>query len=315
MGQCFSCVENGTVALVTQCGAFKRIAGPGFNCIWCCMGENVQAYLNLRQQQLNVELETKTKDDVSVKVVVSVQYLISNDKDFSENGSYYKAYYKLDNPEIQIRSYILNVVRSAVPKITLDGVFESKDEIAEKVRQDLSASMEQFGYMIINTLVTDIEPAAQVKAAMNEINAASRMRKAALDKAEAVKTKIVKEAEADAESKYLQGTGIMRQRQAIVNGLRESVKVFAEEVKDVSSKVSTRAAAPRGRAATDTAFLSTKIKDVMDMMIVTQYFDVLKDLGSSSKNSTVFIPHSPAGVSDVSAAIRNGVLQAQEMHR
>merc|ERR1712196_426302 len=236
MGQCFSCVENGTVALVTQCGAFKGIAGPGFNCIWCCLGENVQAYLNLRQQQLNVELETKTKDDVSVKVVVSVQYLISNDKDFSENGSYYKAYYKLNDPELQIRSYVLNVVRSAIPKISLDGVFESKDEMAE-----------------------------------------------------AAKTRVVKDAEADAEAKYLAGTGIMRQRQAIVNGLRESVKVFSEEVKDVTSK------------------------DVMDMMILTQYFDVLKDLGSGAKSSAVFIPHSPAGVSDVSGAVRNGVLQARQV--
>merc|ERR1712078_310752 len=102
MGGCFSCVENGSVGLVTQCGAFKRIATPGVNCICCCTGEMVQATLNLRQQQLNVELETKTKDDVSVKVVVSVQYLISNDKDFSEEGSYYKAYYKLNDPELQI---------------------------------------------------------------------------------------------------------------------------------------------------------------------------------------------------------------------
>merc|ERR1712196_138727 len=208
-------------------GAFKRIAGPGFNCI-CCLGENVQAYLNLRQQQLNVELETKTKDDVSVKVVVSVQY--------------------------------------PIPKISLDGVFESKDEIAEKVRMDLSSSMSQFGYVIVNTLVTDIEPAAQVKAAMNEINAATRMRKVAIEKAEAAKTRVVKDAEADAEAKYLAGTGIMRQRQAIVNGLRESVKVFSEEVKDVTSK-----------------------------------------------SSAVFIPHSPAGVSDVSGAVRNGVLQARQV--
>merc|ERR1719482_1484721 len=256
MGCCFSCVENGTVGLVTQCGAFKRIATPGFNCICCCTGEMVQDTLNLRQQQLNVELETKTKDDVSVKVVVSVQYLISNDKDYSHEGSYYKAYYKLNDPELQIRSYVLNVVRSAIPKISLDGVFESKDEIAEKVRMDLSSSMSQFGYVIVNTLVTDIEPAAQVKAAMNEINAATRMRKVAIEKAEAQKTRIVK----DAEAKYLAGTGIMRQRQAIVNGLRESVKVFSEEVKDVTSK------------------------DVMDMMILTQYFDVLKDLGAGAKS-------------------------------
>jgi regulator of protease activity HflC (stomatin/prohibitin superfamily) len=287
MGCCFSCVENGTVGLVTQCGAFKRIATPGFNCICCCTGEMVQDTLNLRQQQLNVELETKTKDDVSVKVVVSVQYLISNDKDYSHEGSYYKAYYKLNDPELQIRSYVLNVVRSAIPKISLDGVFESKDEIAEKVRMDLSSSMSQFGYVIVNTLVTDIEPAAQVKAAMNEINAATRMRKVAIEKAEAQKTRIVKDAEADAEAKYLAGTGIMRQRQAIVNGLRESVKVFSEEVKDVTSK------------------------DVMDMMILTQYFDVLKDLGAGAKSSAVFIPHSPAGVSDVSGAVRNGVLQAR----
>merc|ERR1719353_2394033 len=263
-----SCVRSGEVQIVEQFGAFKKIARPGFNCINCFCCEFVAGSLNMRVQQLNVECETKTKDNVFVRILVAVQFMVEKGTDYSEEGPYYKAFYKLDNAPSQMRSYVLNVVRSEVPSMELDHVFTEKEKIAAAIR-------------------TDIDPDIRVKTAMNEINAAQRLRVAAKEKAEADKIRVVKAAEGDAESKYLQGTGIMRQRQAIINGLREDVKVFAGEIKDVAAK------------------------DVMDMMIVTQYFDVLKELGLTSKSSTVFLPHSPGGIADVAGAIRNGFLQGE----
>ena len=287
MGICMSCVRSGEVQIVEQFGAFKKIARPGFNCINCFCCEFVAGSLNMRVQQLNVECETKTKDNVFVRILVAVQFMVEKGTDYSEEGPYYKAFYKLDNAPSQMRSYVLNVVRSEVPSMELDHVFTEKEKIAAAIRTELAEQLSSYGYAILSTLITDIDPDIRVKTAMNEINAAQRLRVAAKEKAEADKIRVVKAAEGDAESKYLQGTGIMRQRQAIINGLREDVKVFAGEIKDVAAK------------------------DVMDMMIVTQYFDVLKELGLSSKNSTVFLPHSPGGISDVAGAIRNGFLQGE----
>lgn len=198
----------------------------------------------------------------------------------------YDAFYRLTNPLEQIRAYVFDVVRSTVPKINLDDVFDQKDEIAKAVKSDLAQTMPSYGYHILQTLVTDIEPDSRVKSAMNEINAAQRQRVAAADKAEAEKILVVKAAEADAESKYLAGVGISRQRQAIVNGLRDSVQAFTREISDVS---------PR---------------DVLEIMMMTQYFDMMKDVGSNSKTSTVFVPNTPGAVSDVSSQIRNAFLQA-----
>ena len=232
--------------IVEQFGAFKKIARPGFNCINCFCCEFVAGSLNMRVQQLNVECETKTKDNVFVRILVAVQFMVEKGTDYSEEGPYYKAFYKLDNAPSQMRSYVLNVVRSEVPSMELDHVFTEKEKIAAAIRTELAEQLSSYGYSILSTLITDIDPDIRVKTAMNEINAAQRLRVAAKEKAEADKIRVVKAAEGDAESKYLQGTGIMRQRQAIINGLREDVKVFAGEIKDVAAK------------------------DVMDMMIVTQ---------------------------------------------
>lgn len=277
---CFTCPGQATVAMVERFGKFSRAAHPGFNCIIPCCGESVAGTLSLRVQQLDVRCETKTRDNVFVTVIVSVQYQVVKE-------ALYDAFYKLTDSKSQIRSYVFDVVRGTVPKINLDDVFTTKEEIAYEVKDQLTKSMSTFGFMIIQTLVTDIEPDQRVRAAMNEINAASRMRVAAVEKAEAEKIQVVKAAEGDAESKYLQGQGIARQRQAIVNGLRESVLNFERDVTDISSR------------------------DVIEMMMITQYFDMLKDIGISKGSSTVFMPHSPATVADVAGQIRSGFMQAQ----
>ena len=239
--------------------------------------------LSTRVQALDVAVETKTKDNVFVTIIVSTQYMV-----LRESSRMYDAFYKLTTQE-QIRSYIFDVVRSTVPRINLDDVFTTKEEIAIEVKNMLEKAMTEFGYTIIQTLVTDIAPDHKVKTAMNEINAAQRARVAAQDRAEAEKIMVVKAAEADAEAKYLAGTGIARQRQAIINGLKESVVHFQAEVDGINSK------------------------DVMEMMMMTQYFDTMKEVGCSNGNSTIFVPSGPGAVADTAAAVRSGIMQGNAM--
>lgn len=219
------------------------------------------------------------QDNVFVTVVASVQYRALADKASD-------AFYKLSNTREQIQSYVFDVIRATVPKLGLDDAFEQKNEIAKAVEEELEKAMSTYGYQIVQTLIVDIEPDDRVKRAMNEINAAARMRVAASEKAEAEKILQIKKAEGEAESKYLAGVGIARQRQAIVDGLRDSVLAFSENVP------------------------GTTAKDIMDMVLVTQYFDTMREIGASSKSSSVFIPHGPGAVKDVSAQIRDGLLQA-----
>ena len=280
---CFTCVPTGSVQVIQQCGKFKFFARPGCNFINPFVGQGVAGALSTRVQQLDVSVETKTKDNVFVMIVVSTQYQVLS----GDEQRMYDAFYKLTDSRAQIRSYVFDVVRSTVPRIKLDDVFESKEEIAMSVKELLSKSMTEFGYQILNTLVTDIAPDAKVKQAMNEINAAQRARVAAQDRAEADKIMVVKAAEADAESKYLAGTGMARQRQAIIAGLRESVIDFQESVDGISSK------------------------DVLEMMMMTQYFDTMKEVGTQGGNSTIFIPSGPGAVAEASQSIRNGLMQAQ----
>eukprot|EP00246_Nothoceros_aenigmaticus_P009489 TRINITY_DN2502_c0_g2_i1.p1 TRINITY_DN2502_c0_g2~~TRINITY_DN2502_c0_g2_i1.p1 ORF type:complete len:289 (-),score=57.14 TRINITY_DN2502_c0_g2_i1:415-1281(-) len=275
---CCLCVDQAKVGIIERFGKYDRAATPGISCLnWVC-GYNVAGYVSLRVQQLDVRCETKTKDNVFVSVVCSVQYraLLEHADD---------AFYKLTNPHQQIQAYVFDVVRSSVPKMLLDEVFEQKNEVAHSVKNELEKVMGQFGYAIEQALITDIEPDAIVKKSMNEINAATRMRVAANEKAEAEKILQVKRAEAEAESKYLSGVGVARQRQAIVDGLRESVLAFSQNVQD------------------------TTPKDVLDMVLITQYFDTLKEIGQHSKNTTVFVPHNPGAVADISDQIRTGFLQ------
>eukprot|EP00850_Spirogloea_muscicola_P002990 SM000011S19168 [mRNA] locus=s11:1277582:1284201:+ [translate_table: standard] len=262
MGQAFCClqVEQATVGIVEQCGSFSHVSQPGCHFLpWIC-GTNLAGVLSVRIQQLDVRCETKTKDNVFVNVVASIQYRV-----IRENAV--DAFYKLTSPREQIQAYVFDVVRSSVPKMNLDAVFESKNDVAKIVEEELEKAMTTYGYEIVQTLIVDIEPDQTVKPV--------RLRAAATEKGEAEKVLQVKKAEAEAESKYLAGLGIARQRQAIVDGLRESVLAFSGNVP------------------------GTAPKDVMEMVLMTQYFDTMKDIGTSSRNSTIFLPHGPANVAEI----------------
>ncbi|GAQ79726.1 Helicase [Klebsormidium nitens] len=275
---CCVCIPQSKLGVIEKWGKYTHIADPGCHVVNWVLGSTVAGYVNLRVQQLDVRCETKTKDNVFVHVVCSVQYHAIEDHA-------YEAFYKLTDPQAQIKSYVFDVVRASVPKLILDDVFDQKDHIADNVKVELSKVMGTFGYQIERALVIDIDPDPSVKHSMNEINAASRLRVAAQEKGEAEKILAVKRAEGDAESKYLAGKGVARQRQAITDGLRESVQAFAGQIEGTSAK------------------------EVMDMVLITQYFDTMKEIGASSKNTTVFMPHNPSMVSDVASQIRTGFLE------
>eukprot|EP01095_Lingulamoeba_sp_RSL-Kostka_P013040 TRINITY_DN528_c0_g2_i4.p1 TRINITY_DN528_c0_g2~~TRINITY_DN528_c0_g2_i4.p1 ORF type:complete len:194 (+),score=60.82 TRINITY_DN528_c0_g2_i4:86-667(+) len=191
---CYVCVPTKQVAIVERFGKFQKLAEPGCTCLNPILGESVAGELSLRILQFICTVETKTFDNVFVEISVATQYQVLEDH-------VYEAFYKLSNHEQQIKAYIFDVVRSSVPTIDLDAVFETKDEIAETIKEELEKSMTEYGFEIIDTLIIDIKPAAKVKKSMNEINAAQRLRVAANDKAESEKILVVKAAEAEAESK------------------------------------------------------------------------------------------------------------------
>ncbi len=269
-------VDQQTARIIQRFGKFERVAGPGLH-LYSPFFETVSQPINLRVQQLDVKIETKTEDDVFVKVVVSVQYAVREDK-------IYEAFYKLEHPERQMSSYVFDVVRARVPLIKLDDVFEKKDDIADAIKGELSEVMGDFGYGILKALVTDIDPDAKVKEAMNEINAALRMRVAATEKGEADKILVVKAAQAEAESKALSGKGIADQRRAIIDGLRESIDDFQKAVHGATAQ------------------------DVMNIVLLTQYFDMLKELGANANTNTVLVPHTPGAVTDLAEQIRTTML-------
>lgn len=272
----FFTVPTAKAAVVQRFGKFVRVAGAGLNfkLPWI---DKVVSKVDLRVQQLDVKMETKTKDNVFVQIPVSIQYHVLPDR-------VYEAYYKLSDPKEQIGSFVFNVILGHVPKMILDEAFERQNDIAVAVKQELDGVMEGFGYGIVKALVTDIIPDAKVKAAMNDINAARREQEAANARGEAEKILKVKQAEAEAQSKQLQGQGIANQRKAIIDGLRESVELFKQGVEGATAK------------------------DVMILVLLTQYFDTLKDIGSSGHSNTILMPHSPGALKDFFDQIRNAIV-------
>ncbi|KAG6753423.1 hypothetical protein POTOM_043491 [Populus tomentosa] len=324
------CVDQASVGVIERWGRFERLAQPGFHFFNCFVGQCLAGVLSTRIHSLDVRCETKTKDNVFVHLVCSIQYRV-----VKENAD--DAFYELANPREQIQAYVFDVVRALVPRMTLDDLFEQKSEVAKAVLEELEKVMGTYGYSIEHILMVDIIPDDTVRKAMNEINAdiadfwkdmdnqdklparllllllalslqdlimasnfickqitianrfciaAQRLQLASVYKGEAEKVFLVKKAEAEAEAKYLGGVGVARQRQAITDGLRENILEFSHKVEGTSAK------------------------EVMDLIMITQYFDTIKDLGNSSKNTTIFIPHGPGHVRDISDQIRNGMMEA-----
>jgi regulator of protease activity HflC (stomatin/prohibitin superfamily) len=274
-------VKEKTSVVIERFGKFIKISPSGISLIVPFI-DRKSGTVNLRVQQLDVDVETKTLDDVFVRLKVSVQYQVKSSR-------VREAFYSLDNPQRQIASYVFDDVRAEVPKLDLDDVFAKKEDIAMAVRQNLTDAMEEYGFRIIKTLITDIDPDERVKVAMNKINAAKRDKYAALEEAEANKIRIVKEAEAEAESKRLSGEGIAKQRLEIVRGFKESVEDFQRSLKDVTHE------------------------EVMQFVLLTQYFDTLNNIGSNSKNSSILIPHSPSAMKDFQQQITEGTLIGQKL--
>ena len=261
----FFIVKQQSAAVVERFGKFVSVRQSGLQ-LKIPIIDNVAGRLSLRIQQLDVVVETKTKDDVFVKLKVSVQFKVIKEK-------VYDAFYKLDNPADQITSFIFDVVRAEVPKLILDDVFLKKDDIAIAVKSELQDAMTEYGFQIIKTLVTDIDPDAQVKESMNRINASEREKVAAQFEGEAQKILIVEKAKAEAESKRLQGQGIADQRREIARGLEDSVKVLNGV--DINSQ------------------------EASALIVVTQHYDTLQSVGAEANSNLILMPNSPQAGSEM----------------
>jgi len=258
-------VKQQTSAIIERFGKFIAVRQPGLH-IKIPLIDKISGRISLRVLQLDVIVETKTKDDVFVKLKVSVQYRVVPEK-------VYEAFYKLDFPQDQITSYVFDVVRAVVPKMKLDDVFEKKDEIAIAVKGELNDAMINYGYDIIKALVTDIDPDSEVKTAMNRINAAERQKVAAQYEGDAARILIVEKAKAEAESKRLQGQGIADQRREIARGLEESVDVLNN--------------------------VGINSQEASALIVVTQHYDTLQSIGEETNSNLILLPNSPQAGSDM----------------
>ena len=265
LGSAIFIVKQQTAAIIERFGRFQSIRQSGLQ-LRIPVVDRIAGRLSLKIQQLDVIVETKTKDDVFVKLKVSVQYMVIKDK-------VYDAFYKLDYPHDQITSYVFDVVRAEVPKMRLDDVFERKDDIAIAVKSELNDAMVNYGYDIIKTLVTDIDPDLQVKEAMNRINASEREKIAAQYEGDAARILIVEKAKAEAESKRLQGQGIADQRREIARGLEESVEVLNK--------------------------VGINSQEASALIVVTQHYDTLQSIGEETNTNLILLPNSPQAGSEM----------------
>jgi len=266
----FYTVQQQTSAVIERFGKYSRITAPGLH-FKIPIIERVAGRVSIRVQELNVKVKTKTKDNVFIDLLIAVQYYV-------DKNSIWDAFYKLSSPREQMESYIYDTVRAKVPTMNLDDVFEKKDDIAQDIENNLGNIMPEYGYYIKVALVNDIIPEPKVADAMNEINAQQRYQVAAEYKGEAEKILVIKQAEADARSKELSGQGVANQRRAIVEGLRESVENFKDS-------------------------MGVSAEAVMSLVLLTQYYDMMTDVGKNSKNNTVMIPHTPGAVADLQTQI------------
>ena len=272
----FFTVEQQERAIVERFGKFVRVAGPGLQTKTPFV-ERVAGRMSLQVEQLNADIETKTKDNVFVHVQLAVQYKVG-----AEEQQVQDAYYKLDDPEVQMKSYAFDVVRSHIPSLDLDDAYADADTIAMHIQETLHSQMAQYGYEIVKALVTNIEPDQRVKDAMNNINASQRNQIAAAAQGDAQKTLAVKKAEGEKETMRLEGEGVAEQRKAIAEGLKESLEIIAMQGLDP--------------------------KEAMALVALTQYTDMVRSLGEGSRTNTILLPHSPSGVGDLMSQIRDGFM-------
>ncbi len=272
----FYTVEQQERAIVERFGKFVRVGGPGLQRKTPFV-ERVAGRMSLQVEQLNADIETKTKDNVFVHVQIAVQYRVG-----AEAQQVQDAYYKLDDPEVQMKSYAFDVVRSHIPSLDLDEAYADADTIAMHIQETLHRQMAEYGYEIVKALVTNIEPDQRVKDAMNNINAAQRNQVAASAQGDAQKTLAVKKAEGERETMRLQGEGVAAERKAIAEGLHESLEIIAQHGLD-----------PR---------------EAMALVALTQYTDMVRALGEAGNTNTILLPHSPSAVGDLMTQIRDGIL-------
>ncbi len=275
----FFIVRQQTYVVLERLGRFESVRGPGLH-FKLPIVDRIAGRVNLKIQQLDVLVETKTKDNVFVKLKVSVQFKVLEDIIF-------EAFYKLQNPYEQITAYVFDVVRAEVPKLKLDDVFERKDDIAIAVRRELEESMNEYGYGIVKALVTDIDPDHAVKNAMNRINAAEREKLAAEYEGESSRILIVAKARAEAESKRLQGQGIADQRREIAKGLEDSVAVL------------------------NNAGINSQ--EASALIVITQHYDTLQSLGEHSRSQLILLPNAPSAASDMLGQLVASFVASKEM--
>lgn len=269
-------VQQQTVAIIERLGKFSSIKNPGLN-IKIPLIDKVRSRVNLQVMQADFNIESKTKDNVFVEASVSVQYRVDQ-KRIKE------AFYELNNPVSQLKAYVEDAIRASIPKLTVDEVFERKDDVANEVNSLISDEMSSYGWLIVRTLITTIDPDQKVKDAMNEINAAQRQRVAAQELAEADRIRIVTKAKAEAEQAELQGMGLANQRKAIVNGLSDSFEELRASGLDE--------------------------KGILSILLANQYMDTLNKFADSG-NSSIFLPSSPAGIEDIRNQILESILAAE----
>jgi regulator of protease activity HflC (stomatin/prohibitin superfamily) len=272
-------VEQQTAAVVERFGRFLRIADAGLH-VRIPLVDTIRERVSLRVQQLNVTVESKSRDNVFVNVAIAVQYQVTE-------NNVREAVYQLTDHKQQVEAYVFDVVRAEVPNMTLEEVFENKSSIATAVDTELTERMERYGYQIVNVLVNDIDPDERVKTAMNEVQAASREREAATQRAEGIRITLVKQAEAEAESKRLQGEGLANQRKAIAAGLRESVELLR---------------ATTGQPLDDRA--------VMEQLLLVQWMDTQKEIAANNRATVIFLPNNPGAMGDIADQIRTSMLSA-----
>ena len=274
-------VAQQTHAVIERFGKFVTVAGPGLN-FKIPLIDSVSGRVTHRVRELEITVESKTKDDVFVDILIAVQFFVRDTDDAVQ-----AAHYRLMNPQQQISSYVFDTVRALVPEMPIDHVFSEKEKIALAVKERLQDIMQDFGYTIMQALVNDIQPDAEVKKAMNKVNASARLKEAAKNEAEAKKIRVIAEAEADARAKELQGVGIARQRLAIARGLKESVSACTE------------AGISPGEA--------TK------MVLLTQHYDTVTAVGTRSKATVMMVPYTPTGMSSVGDQIMQAMLAKEEV--